>query len=193
VAIDLSNEDGRWALRALIGMADVVIESSRPRALRQLGIDAEAHVAGGPGRTWVSITGYGRAGEAGNWIAFGDDAAVAGGLVAWDGEEPVFCADAIADPLTGLVAAVGALASQSAGGGHLIDVAMSASAAFAMSGPRCPSEHSVRGNDDGWFVTHDSTAVSLADPRCPPASSPGPVLGADTARVFDGLGVGAPA
>ena len=42
--------------------ADVVIEGSRPRALAQLGIDADAVVASRPGCTWVSITGYGRSG-----------------------------------------------------------------------------------------------------------------------------------
>jgi crotonobetainyl-CoA:carnitine CoA-transferase CaiB-like acyl-CoA transferase len=35
-------------------------------------------------------------------VAFGDDAAVAGGLVGRSAAGPVFCGDAIADPLTGL-------------------------------------------------------------------------------------------
>ena len=43
----------------------------------------------------------------GDWVGFGDDAAVAGGLVAWDDAGPVFCADAVADPATGLVGAAG--------------------------------------------------------------------------------------
>ena len=38
-------------------------------------------------------------------VAFGDDAAAAGGLVAWDEQGPMFVADAVADPLTGLAAA----------------------------------------------------------------------------------------
>src|SRR5439155_13426947 len=46
-------------LSRLIAEADVVIESSRPRALRQLGIEAEAVVATGRPSTWVRITGYG--------------------------------------------------------------------------------------------------------------------------------------
>ena len=40
-------------------------------------------------------------------MAFGDDAAVSGGLVGGTDGEPVFCGDAIADPLTGLHAALG--------------------------------------------------------------------------------------
>ena len=83
--------------------ADVVLEASRPRALAQFGIDAEALTTGTPdGRgpqAWVSITGYGRTGDEANRVAFGDDAAAAGGLVSWTDGEPLFCADAVADPL----------------------------------------------------------------------------------------------
>ena len=61
-----------------------MIEASRPRALAQFGLDAVDIVTanGGP-QIWVSITGYGRNGEGANRVAFGDDAAVAGGLVTW--------------------------------------------------------------------------------------------------------------
>jgi hydroxymethylglutaryl-CoA lyase len=41
-------------------------------------------------------------------VAFGDDAAVGGGLVVWDADGPCFCADAVADPVAGLVAAAAA-------------------------------------------------------------------------------------
>ena len=88
-----------------------MIESSRPRALRRLGLHADEWLAAGPGRIWLSITGYGRE-DPRQRVAFGDDAAVAGGLVATgtDGS-PAFCADAIADPLTGMLAAAAALAA----------------------------------------------------------------------------------
>ena len=75
----------------------------------------------------MSITGYGRSGPAANNVAFGDDAAVAGGLVAHDAAgAPVFCADAIADPMSGLFAAAAAFRSIAAGGGHIVEVAMAA-------------------------------------------------------------------
>jgi hypothetical protein len=122
VTLDFRSPAGRRALAQLVGQADVVIESSRPRALAQLGIDAAAVVAARPGVTWVSITGYGRDDPR---VAFGDDAAVAAGLVAYDCDgDPVFCADAVADPITGLVAAVATLTSWAEGGGHLAEVAM---------------------------------------------------------------------
>ena len=105
-----------------------MIESSRPRALRALGISAEA--AADAGTVWVSITGHGRAD--GNRVAFGDDAAVAGGLVGSDEHgDPVFCGDALADPLSGLYAAGAALAQLRSGRGGLLDVAMSGVAADA--------------------------------------------------------------
>jgi CoA-transferase family III len=114
----------RGALADLLERADLVIESSRPRALRQLGIVAEDFVAARPGRIWLSVSGYGRWGAHANRVAFGDDAAVAGGLTAWSGGRPVFCGDAIADPLTGLYAGLAVSRSISAGGGQLIALAM---------------------------------------------------------------------
>ena len=53
---------------------------------------------------WVSITGHRRLAPQSMRIAFGDDAAVAGGLVGRLVDGPVFLADAVADPLAGLTA-----------------------------------------------------------------------------------------
>jgi crotonobetainyl-CoA:carnitine CoA-transferase CaiB-like acyl-CoA transferase len=127
LSFDFATPGGRSALAEVVANADVVIESSRPRALAQLGVDAEQFLRDRPGRTWVSITGYGRSGPGAGRVAFGDDAAVAGGLVAHDVRgEPEFCGDAVADPLSGLAAAAAAWRSIEAGGGHLIEVAMAA-------------------------------------------------------------------
>jgi hypothetical protein len=136
VTVNLREASGRAEVERLMRRACVVIESSRPRALTQLGIEATRIVGDGAGRTWVSITGYGRSGAAGDKVAFGDDAAVAGGLVAYDAQDlPVFCADALADPLSGLVAAAATLKSIADGGGHLVEVAMAAVArSFAQEG-----------------------------------------------------------
>lgn len=129
VAFDFRDGEGRAALRQLIEAADVVVEASRPRALEQLGIFAESVVAGaaetgmGP-QVWVSITGYGRAAPERGSVAFGDDAAAAGGLVVWDESGPCFLADAVADPCAGLVAATAVLRAMAAGSHWLLDVSM---------------------------------------------------------------------
>ena len=62
-------------------------------------------------------------------MAFGDDAAVSGGLVGGTDGDPVFCGDAIADPLTGLHAALAVAESLTRGGGELIELSMAAVAA----------------------------------------------------------------
>ncbi|WP_319447526.1 MULTISPECIES: CoA transferase [unclassified Mycobacterium] len=126
-------------LSALLEVADVVIESSRPAALRRRGLGYDG-VVPRPGRVWLRITGHGADGEQANWVGFGDDAAVAGGLVGTDGVGPVFCADAVADPLTGLQSALAVTDALARGGGVVVDVAMAGVAASYAELPRAPSE-----------------------------------------------------
>jgi len=118
-------------LHDLMRAADVVITSARPRAFADMGLTPEAVFAANPGLVWVAITGHGWAGPAGDRVAFGDDAAAAGGLVRWDDGAPRFLGDALADPVTGLAAAVGALQGLASGGGVLVDVSLAGAAAEA--------------------------------------------------------------
>jgi crotonobetainyl-CoA:carnitine CoA-transferase CaiB-like acyl-CoA transferase len=143
VVVDLSTALGRAQLHELIEAADVVIEASRPRALEQLGSGPD-QVQPKSGRVWLSITGYGRRGPGADWIAFGDDAAVAGGLTATtNAGEPVFCGDAVADPVTGLFGAAAVLRSLAAGGGHLIDLALAGAAAAVARAGACESREAL--------------------------------------------------
>ena len=134
--LDLRSAAGRARLREAVFAADVLITSARLRAFADLELTPEAVFAANPSIVWVAITGHGFTGDAGHRVGFGDDAAAAGGLVRWtiDGE-PRFQGDALADPLTGLAAAAGALQAVAAGGGLLVDAAMAraASAAAAMA------------------------------------------------------------
>lgn len=136
VSIDFTAE----ALRVLLLSADVVVEGSRPRALEQLGIDALDMLERGP-RVWLSITGHGRTEPQRGWVGFGDDAAVAGGLVAWCGDEPCFLGDAIADPLTGLAGAIAVLDALDEGGRWLIDCNLAGVAAYVAGSGR---KHDLR-------------------------------------------------
>jgi hypothetical protein len=188
IAVDFRTE--RDTLAALLRSADVVIEASRPRALENLGLSPEM-IPHKKGQVWLSITGYGRAEP--DRVAFGDDAAVAGGLVGWPGGrvgwpgapiqgavgggiEPVFCADAIADPLTGVCGALAVSRSLAEGGGHLIDLSMRAVAAAASSGTRLGCSGTRRGHRfrprlasiGGIPVTASSTARSSPPRRSAP-------------------------
>lgn len=118
VALDFASDDGRRQLRGLLKAADVVLEASRPRALRQLGIDASEAVRAGT--VWLSITARGRDSD---WVGFGDDVAAGAGLLA-QADEPLPAGDALADPLAGLHAAVAVSAALTTGQGWLLDLSM---------------------------------------------------------------------
>jgi CoA transferase family III len=150
-------------LRELLAVADIVIEGSRPAALarRRLG---PADIAPRTGRIWLRITGYG---EDSTRPAFGDDAAVAGGLVGAGGQRPVFCGDAIADPLTGLEATCAVAESLSRGGAELIQMSMAGIAA-------------------GYAALESAASVSecpAPPPQAPPSQPRAAELGADNEAV----------
>ena len=111
--------------------ADVVITGARPRAFQQMGLTPDVLFAANPGLVWVAISGYGWTSEASDRVAFGDDAAAAGGLVRRARGQPRFLGDALADPITGLAAAAGAMRALQEGGGFLVDAALARCAAGA--------------------------------------------------------------
>jgi hypothetical protein len=167
VALDFTTAAGRAALAALIESADIVIEGSRPRALRQLGIDAAALCARRPGLIWIGITAYGRAPATENWIGYGDDVGVAAGLT-----ESVrratgvrrIVGDAIADPLTGIRAARLAWEAWRAGSGGVLDVSLYQTVRAALAACR----------DANW-----GAELQARPPLRRPAAAARP-LGADT-------------
>jgi hypothetical protein len=160
-AVDFDNEAD--ALRQLLIAADIVIEGSRPAALRRRQLSAD-DVPGRTGRIWLRINGY--RGQPSRQ-AFGDDAAVAGGLVGAAADGPVFCGDAIADPLSGLEAARAVAQSLRHGGGEVIDVSMAQVAARYAALPRASS----------------TSAAPVAPPQPPPPGPSASPLGADNSAV----------
>jgi hypothetical protein len=132
LSLDLGSLEGQARLGDEILAADIFVTSARPRAFASLGLSPDDVFKANPALTWVAITGYGWDGEAAARVAFGDDAAAAGGLVRWTaGGAPRFLGDALADPVTGLAAAIGALRGLTSGGGVLVDVSLARSAAGA--------------------------------------------------------------
>jgi hypothetical protein len=174
LALDFERARDRDALRRLIAAADLVVESSRPRALRQLGLRDDELLAESPGLSWLSITGYGAQGPEADWVAFGDDAAVAAGLASACADEdgPLFCADAIADPLAGLEAAAEALRALAEGGGLRIDVSLVGAARRAYDG-----------------AARTAADAPVAPPRARPALGRARPLGADGPALLRELGL----
>ena len=120
---DFDSKIGKSQLQKHIREADIVIESSRPRAMENMGISAEEEVD--RGAIWCSITGYGRNLHP-NRVGFGDDAAAAGCLLAQVDKSLWFVGDATADPLTGATAAALTHGLWFAGSSGLIDISLAA-------------------------------------------------------------------
>lgn len=191
VALDLNSALGIEQLLALIKQADIVIESSRPRALQQMGISAEALVESQPGLSWISLTGYGRAPQQALRVAYGDDAGVAAGLSAqlqhcWG--EPLFCADAIGDPLAGMHAALAAMACWRSGGGFLVDISLQAVLNHCIGTATAPCGEIIQ-TAKGWQLCLDSQEIAVAAPRARAVTKSAKALGADTELICHELGL----
>ncbi len=120
-------------LAAQLTQTDVLVTSARPMALARLGLDQhvfERHQH----LLWVAVTAHGWTGEAGRRVGFGDDCAAAGGLVDWANGTPQFAGDALADPLTGLCAAVAVMEALVAGQAGLINAALAPTASHFAAG-----------------------------------------------------------
>jgi hypothetical protein len=125
--IALTSDDARAALVDEVACCDILVTSARARALEALGIGRKRVFALNPSLIWIAITGHG---WSSNRIGFGDDCAAAGGLVAWNDNQPSFLGDALADPLTGVAAAESALTLLAEHRGGFIDAALARTAAF---------------------------------------------------------------
>jgi hypothetical protein len=175
VMLDLSDKTSVATLVKLLQKADIVIEGSRPRALRQLGIDAEKIVKQTPGLTWVGISGYGRKEPQANWVAFGDDAAVAAGAVDLVDGRPAFIGDALSDPLTGIHAAIAAWSGWQSNRSSLIDISLTGVTSF------------ITRYVQGTFKNISATLqnIDLESPAPPrPATDIARPPGADTGEVL---------
>ena len=133
IALSFKSAPDLAALQDTIANADVLITSARARALGALGLAPQALFSRNASLIWIAITGHGWESSR---VAFGDDAAAAGGLVDWRDGAPNFIGDAIADPLTGLAAADAALAMLEQHQAGFIDAALARTAAYATSSLR---------------------------------------------------------
>lgn len=185
VALDFHSAEGRAQLRALIAQADIVIEGSRPRALRQLGIQAETLLAEHPQLSWIAISAYGREPEREHCIGYGDDVAVAAGLSAIQAQASGvtgFVGDAIADPLTGLHAALAAWAAYASGGGRLLAVSLYGVMRSLIRFAALPDAAAWQRRQQHWQRLVQADDLKPLQARTPTARAA--ALGADTAAVL---------
>jgi hypothetical protein len=189
LVLDFGNTAHRAQLRALIEAADIVISSARPRALEQLDLDPAELIRDRPALVWIAITAHGWRGSDGQRVGFGDDAAVAAGLVATGNDgRPAFMADAMADPLTGMSAAAAALRAHRQGAGGIYDISLRGCAERVANARRLmPLDRgAVHARGADWCLRVDDVEAPVSPPwafsarneRAAPA-------GAHTQRILD--------
>ena len=154
----------------------MIVTSARRRAFEQLDLVPDAVLGGSarPAPTWVALTAHGWTSER---VGFGDDAAVAGGLLAWHPNDgaPRFAADAVADPLTGALAALDAVQALRGRAPSFVDRPLAGTAAsLAASGP----------------ASIPAPGTEVAPPRAPGPTGSARELGADTASVLAAVRAG---
>ena len=163
VALNFRDAEDLAKLKNLLQKADVVIEASRPRALRQLGIIAEEFVRQKPGKVWARLTAYG---QSENRIGFGDDIGISTGLASimeQAHDEPCFVGDAIADPVNGLHLALALQVSLNQGGGAVIDLSMRDVLRYAMGD--VPLD--IKETSEAWQAIADKDKSELYNLRKP--------------------------
>ena len=162
VEIDFSDREDQRFLRRLLSAADLVVEASRPRAMDAIGVDPAALAA--QGVSWLSITGHGRRGINADRVGFGDDAAVDGGLFVPSTADstPGFVADAVADPIAGLVGAAMAAEILASDRASVVEVPLSRAASWAARTLAFPAE--VRRTGTSWRLSLGHDWHEVADP-----------------------------
>ncbi len=142
IAIDLKESAGRQAFLALVGEADVVVESFRPGVLDRLGVGFAALRAVNPRIVLCSTTGYGKDGDRSGWAGHDLNYLAMGGYLAsserrGDGGPPLpgaTVADAAAGGMQAALAVVCALVGRDGdGGGVHLDVSVTDGVLWLMS------------------------------------------------------------
>ncbi|MDG1739179.1 MAG: CoA transferase [Paracoccaceae bacterium] len=131
IALDLTDDAGQDALRALVQSADVFVTNQPPRVQKKLGLDYETLSSIKPDIVFTSITGFGLSGERSDLTCYDLIAEGYSGIMDLTGtadEAPQKVGTPAADMLSGQDAAMATIAAlfdrQKSGAGHLVDVAL---------------------------------------------------------------------
>ena len=146
IVLDLKDDEGRATMLALVDGADVLVENFRPGTLERLGLGPGALLARNPDLVITRVTGFGQDGPYASRPGFATLAEAMSGLAAINGEPegaPLLPPIALADEVTGIVAAFATMVALHSGVGQVVDVSLLESL-FQLMGP-LPSLYAVSG------------------------------------------------
>jgi crotonobetainyl-CoA:carnitine CoA-transferase CaiB-like acyl-CoA transferase len=156
VAIDLSSEEGRAAVRQLAAGAEIFVENFRPGVAARLGLAAEDIRAVRPDIIYCSISGWGQSGPMSGNGAYDHVIQAATGMMMLQGDgsdpAPIKAGFPVIDIATGMAAAEAIMAAvirrlRGDRGPITIDVSMVDSALALMSGPASSTIESGKAPD----------------------------------------------
>ncbi len=137
IVLDLKSAEGHAAMLDLVAGADVLVENFRPGTLERLGLAPEVLHERNPGLVITRVTGFGQDGPYAGRPGFATLAEAMSGLAAINGEPdgaPLLPPVALADEVSGLVAAFATLVAVHSGVGQVVDVSLLESL-FQLMGP----------------------------------------------------------
>ncbi|MFJ9127619.1 CaiB/BaiF CoA transferase family protein [Streptomyces sp. NPDC102340] len=139
VALDLTEESGREAARAIAARADVLVENFRPGTMDRLGLGYEELSALNPGLVYCSVTGFGTA-EGAALPGYDLLVQAMGGLMSVTGEpggQGTKAGVALVDVITGMHAGLGVMAAlrhrDTTGEGQKVEVSLLTSLLSALT------------------------------------------------------------
>jgi crotonobetainyl-CoA:carnitine CoA-transferase CaiB-like acyl-CoA transferase len=137
IALDLKDAGDREVLLGLVDGADVLVENFRPGTLERLGLGPDVLHARNEHLVVVRLTGFGQDGPYASRPGFATIAEAMSGFAAVNGEPgggPLLPPIALADEVTGLVAAFATMVALHSGVGQVVDVNLLESL-FQLMGP----------------------------------------------------------
>ena len=146
IVLDLKSDEGREIMLTLLDGADVLVENFRPGTLERLGLGPDVLLARNPALVVTRVTGFGQDGPYASRPGFATLAEAMSGLAAINGEPegaPLLPPIALADEVTGIVAAFATMVALHSGMGQVVDVSLLESL-FQLMGP-LPSLYAVAG------------------------------------------------
>ena len=193
IVLDLKDADGRATMLALVDGADVLVENFRPGTLERLGLGPDVLLARNPGLVVTRVTGFGQDGPYAGRPGFATLAEAMSGLAAINGEPdgaPLLPPIALADEVTGLVAAFATMVAVHSGVGQVVDVSLLESL-FQLMGP-LPSLYAVAGELQARMGAQLPYTVPRNTYRCSDGTWVAVSTSAESVarRVLDLIGVG---